>query len=144
MSYVKNWLHCVWGTKNGLPLLRKEIRKEILNHIKSNAKSKGIFIDTINGYSDHVHCLISLNADQTLAQVLQLMKGESSFWINRNKLTSIRFEWAVEYFGVSLSESHLPKVRDYIRTQEDHHKKMTWEVEYKKFLDDYGFNEDQG
>jgi putative transposase len=139
MSYVKNWLHCVWGTKNGLPLLRKEIRSEILDHIRSNAITKGIYVDSLNGYTNHIHCLISLNADQTLAQVMQLLKGESSFWINRNKLTVGKFEWAVEYFAASLSESHLSRVRNYIRTQEEHHRKMTWEEEYNKFLDKYGF-----
>jgi putative transposase len=144
MSYVKIWLHCVWGTKNRLPLLREEIRKDVHDHIKANSIDKGIYLDSINGHSDHIHCLISLNADQTLAHVVQLMKGESSFWINKNKLTESKFEWAVDYFAVSLSESHLPRVRNYIRTQEEHHRKMTWEEEYTKFLKEYGFIQVQG
>jgi len=144
MSYVKIWLHCVWGTKNRLPLLRKEIRMDVLDHIKANAINKGIYLDTLNGHSDHIHGLISLNADQALSHIVQLMKGESSFWINRNKLTVGKFEWAVDYFAVSLSESHLSRVRNYIRTQEEHHRKMTWEEEYTKFLKEYGFIQVQG
>ena len=75
---------------------------------------------------------------------MQLINGETSFWINRNKLTGYRFEWAVEYFAVSVSISHIPKVRAYIKTQEEHHKKMTWEQEYEIFLKDYGFIKIQG
>jgi hypothetical protein len=55
---------------------------------------------------------------------MQLIKGESSFWINKNKLTSHKFEWAVEYFGISISDSQTPKLREYIRNQEEHHKTM--------------------
>jgi putative transposase len=140
MSYVKNWLHCVWGTKDKVPFLRKEIKQEIIEHIKSNAKVKDIYIDVINGHSQHMHCLISLGPDQTLSKVMQLIKGESSFWINKNKLTKHKFEWAVEYFGISISDSQTPKIRQYIKNQEEHHKKITWEEEYNIFLTEYGFD----
>ena len=144
MSYVKNWLHCVWGTKSKIPFLKKEIKKDILDHIKTNAKLKGIYIDIINGNNDHIHCLISLNPDQSLSHIIQLIKGESSFWINRNKLTKYKFEWADEYFGVSVSDSQVPTVREYIKNQEEHHRKKTWEEEYDEFIIEYGFNKFPG
>lgn len=72
MSYVRNWLHCVWGTKAKVPLLTASNKSEILNHIQENAKSKGIFIKVINGNKDHIHCLLSLNPDQSLSKVIQL------------------------------------------------------------------------
>jgi putative transposase len=139
MAYVRNWLHCVWGTKNKVPFLRKEIKQEIIDHINANAKEKGIYINILNGNSEHMHCLISLRPDQTLSKVMQLIKGESSFWINRKKLTNYKFEWAVEYFGISISDSQTPRIREYIRNQEEHHKKMTWEEEYNIFLSENGF-----
>jgi putative transposase len=139
MSYVKNWLHCVWGTKDHLPFLSKEIKNKVIDHIKANAKEKDIHINILNGNVQHMHCLLSLSPDQTLGKVMQLIKGESSYWINKNKLTNNKFEWAVEYFGVSISDSETPNIRDYIRNQEEHHKKMTWEEEYKMFLKRYGF-----
>ena len=140
MAYVKNWLHCVWGTKNRIPYLSGNILREVLNHIRAYAEQKKIYIDAINGYKDHIHCLISLSADQTLAKTMQLLKGESSFWINKNKLTEIKFEWAVEYFGVSVSESHLHKVREYILNQQNHHNIQSWENEYAEFISGYKFN----
>ena len=140
MAYVKNWLHCVWGTKNRVPFLSENLAIEIIKHIKINAKEKGIYIDTLNGHKEHLHCLISLGPDQTLSKVIQLIKGESSFWINKKRLSKYRFEWAVEYFGVSISESHLPRVRKYIKNQEEHHRKKSWEEEYTDLINEYGFN----
>ncbi len=140
MAYVKNWLHCVWGTKNRLPYLSDEIRDTIITHILSNAKQKNIYIDSLNGYKDHIHCLLSLDPDQTLSKTIQMIKGESSYWINKSKLTKFRFEWAVEYFGISVSESQIQKVRNYIKNQEEHHKIKTWEEEYNEFLKEYGFD----
>ena len=144
MAYVKNWLHCVWSTKKRIPFLKKEIRTHILDHIKSNALEKKIYIDIINGQPDHIHCLIFLNPDQSLANVIQLIKGESSFWINRNRLTKHKFGWAVEYFAVSICESHLYRVRNYIKYQDEHHRKQSWENEYNEFIKDYGFEEFRG
>jgi len=66
--------------------------------MRSNAQEKQIHVDFINGYVDHVHLLISLNADQTIAKTVQLIKGESSFWINKNNLCSEKFEWQGDYF----------------------------------------------
>ena len=59
MSYVRIWLHCVWGTKKRIPFLSVNNKWDILNHIKENAKIKGIYIDFINGDKEHIHCIIS-------------------------------------------------------------------------------------
>jgi REP element-mobilizing transposase RayT len=140
MPFVKVYLHCVWSTKNRIPYLDSiELRQKVWNHIKENAIQKGIYIDFINGYSDHCHCLISLGVDQNIQKVIQLIKGESSFWINKNELTKEKFQWQEEYFAVSVSESVLDKVRDYIKNQETHHKKKTFQEEYDEFILKYGF-----
>ena len=144
MALVKNWLHCVWGTKNRIPFLAGRIKFDITEHIRANAKRKGIYIDTINGHKDHLHCLISLNPDQTLAKVIQLIKGESSYWINKSRLVKNKFEWADEYFAVSVSESDLARVRLYIKNQELHHQKLSQDEEYQAFLRDYCTEEFQG
>lgn len=140
MSFVKIWIHAVWGTKNREPLLIKEIRKGLFQHIKENAKTKEIYIDFINGYSDHVHCLFALNADMTISKAIQLIKGESAFWANKNKLTKNKLEWSDEYFAVSVSESMIDKVRDYISNQEEHHQKKTFQQEYDEFILKYKFD----
>lgn len=116
MPFVKVYIHFVWSTKNRIPFLDSlELRQKVWEHIRTNAKQKGIFIDFINGYSDHCHCLVSLGIDQTIQKLMQLIKGESSFWINKENLTKQKFEWQDEYFAVSVSESVLQKTRDYIK-----------------------------
>lgn len=139
MPWVKVWLHFVWSTKGRFPYLTDDIRQRVFSHIRENAKEKGIHIDFINGYLDHVHCLISLGTDQTLEKLMQLIKGESSFWINKNKLTKTRFEWQDEYFVVGVNESSLNSVRDYIAKQEVHHKTVTFDDEFESFLIRAGF-----
>ena len=139
MSFVKVLIHAVWGTKSHYPFLTKEVRQQVLSHIKENAHKKQIFIDRLNGHTEHLHCLFGLNADITIAKTLQLLKGESAHWINEQQLTKSKFEWADEYFAVSVSESVLDKVRAYIDGQEEHHKKVTFMQEYGEFIKKYSF-----
>lgn len=139
MSYIKVWLHIVWATKQRQPLLSKSIRQNVFSHIKENAATKGIYIDCIDGHADHLHILLSLGADQTIAKAIQLLKGESSFWINQSKLINSKFEWQDDYFAVSISESNIGNIRAYIMNQEIHHTKKTFQQEYDEFMMKYGF-----
>jgi putative transposase len=139
MSYIKIWIHLVWATKDRQPYLTEGIRKRVFHHIAENAKAKGIHLDHINGHLEHVHCLISLNADQNIATVAQLLKGESSYWVNKNKLSTERFGWQDEYFAASVSHSQIDVVRRYIRNQEEHHKKKSFQMEFDEFIEKYGF-----
>src|SRR5258706_15069409 len=111
MSFVRVWIHAVWGTKNREPVLVKEIRPPLMFHIRENAKQKQIYIDRLNGYTDHLHCLFGLNADMAIAKTLQLIKGESAYWMNKERIAPVKFEWASEYYAVSVSESALHAVR---------------------------------
>lgn len=71
---------------------------------------------------------------------MQLIKGESSFWINKNKLTKDHFAWQAEYFAVSVSESMIEIVRTYIKKQESHHSKKSFQEEYNEFIEKYNFD----
>jgi putative transposase len=144
MAYVKNWLHCVWGTKNRLPFIKGQMKMELIDHIRINARAKEIHIDFINGHLEHIHCLIRLSPDQTLSKVIQLIKGESSYWINKRGKTSYKFEWADEYFAASVGEKDLHVVREYIRNQEEHHRTKSWNEEYNQYLSEHGFDNPQG
>jgi len=137
MSYVRVWIHAVWGTKNREHVLTRELRPRVLTHIRENAKQKEIYIDRLNGYSDHLHCLFGLNADTTIAKTLQLIKGESAYRMNKKKITPVKFVWANEYYAVSVSESALENVRAYIDHQEGHHRKRTYTEEVEEFLQRY-------
>lgn len=79
MSWVRVYVHTVFTTKNRYPLLKnKIIRDKLMAHIHENAKHKNILIDSIGGYDDHLHCLISLSKDISIKDTMRLIKGESS------------------------------------------------------------------
>ncbi len=140
MPYIKIWVHLVWATKNREPYFNnKALRQKVWKHIKANAETKGIYLDCVNGYHNHVHCLMSLNVNQTIAKNVQLIKGECSSWINKENLIPFKFSWQKEYFAVSVSHSMVQKVRDYIHNQENHHKKKSFDDEYNQFILKYGF-----
>ena len=139
MPFIKVWIHAIWSINNREPLLKKEIRQQIFDHVLENAHNKGIYLDLINGYFDHVHCLISLRQDQNIATIMQLLKGESSFWINKQKLTNTKFAWQEEYIAVSIGHSQIDIVRKYIQNQGEHHKKKTFQEEYEEFIEKYAF-----
>jgi REP element-mobilizing transposase RayT len=116
----------------------------ICTHIKENAGKNKIFIDSIDGGAEHLHSLMTLAADMTVSKQMQLIKGESSHWINKNDLIKGQFEWADKYYVASVSENQVDKVRAYIRGQKQHHRKVTFLEEYNNFLRELGFPEDQG
>lgn len=105
MPHLKIYIHAVWATKNRYPYLNDEIRSRVLDHIHENARLKNICIDHINGYFDHIHALVSMDADQTIAQIVNQLKGESSFWINKQTWMKTQFAWQNGYFAVSIGES---------------------------------------
>ena len=119
--------------------MTSDIRQKVFTHIRGNAKTKNIHTDFVNCHTDHVHCLVALNQEQTIAKVVQLIKGESSFWINKTGLCKEKFEWQDDYFAVSVSESGVGKVREYIKNQEAHHAKKNFKQEYVEFMEKYGF-----
>jgi REP element-mobilizing transposase RayT len=140
MSWVRIWVHLVFSTKNREPFLNdSELRKRFFQHVKQNAEEKQIWLDCVSGYAEHAHCLVSLGKDQSVSEIAQLIKGESSFWINKNGLMEKKFFWQDDYWAVSVSESHLEKVRQYIHNQEKHHGKVPFNEEVSEFMERYGW-----
>ena len=139
MPYVKIWIHLIWSTKNRYPFLKKRLRYKVISHIRENANKKSIHLDFINGSDDHLHLLISLKASHSVSKVAHLLKGESSHWVNDNHLVPGEFNWQEEYIAVSVSHSAVNRVREYIKNQEEHHRKKTFTEEYQLFIKKYGF-----
>ena len=144
MSYIKIWIHAVWGTKNRQPILKQPILEKICTHIKSNATEKGIFIDSINGHDEHIHVLMLLKQDNSISKQMQLLKGESAHWANEAGLIKDRFEWADKFFAASVSNDKIENVRAYIDNQQAHHQKQTFIEEFKYLLNSLGYSEDFG
>ena len=142
MSWVRVWVHLVFTTKNRERLLiDRESRDKLFKHMKENAKKNKIFLDTVNGSDDHVHCLISLSKDLSISKMVQLIKGESSHWFNANIGNDNKLSWQDDYWSVSVSESHIAKVREYIKKQEEHHRRKTFSEEVEEFMEKYSWEQ---
>ncbi|HEX2961709.1 MAG TPA: IS200/IS605 family transposase [Ignavibacteriales bacterium] len=139
MPFIKMWAHVIWATKLRQHYIPSDLKPKLISHIKQNSEEKGIHIDFLNCTHDHIHLLISLGADQSLAKCIMLIKGESSHWINSNHLLNTHFEWQEEYIAVSVSESVVDRVRNYIKNQEEHHRRKSFSEEYQEFIDKYKF-----
>jgi len=131
----------VFSTENGIPYLNShELRKTVFQHIKMNAVEKSIWLDSVNGSQDHAHCLISLGKEQTISKVAQLIKGESSYWINQQGLTENKFVWQDDYWVVGVGESQIKSVRNYIFNQEIHHSRNSFKEEVNDFMENHGWS----
>ena len=134
MPHYKILIHLIWATKNRYPYLKGDIKKKVISHILDKANVNGIYIDCIDGVADHIHALIHIRPDQTISGIVHLIKGESSHWINRNKLTLGRFSWQEEYMAFSVSPSAFDPVRKYINQQEKHHQRISCAEELDNFF----------
>ena len=126
MPQTRIWIHAVWSTKKRIPFLTDDIRSMVFEQMAIIGAAKNIYIDRVNGYTDHVHCLIRLHPGQQLAEVVRVIKGASSYWINVNNLTSRKFRWQKEYYAISVSESVVPVVQAYIDRQEERHRRQDY------------------
>lgn len=129
MSYVRIWVHAVFSTRDRHPYFTSEIRKSLFEHIKNNCRCKDIFLDSIGGWSEHIHVLISLGREQNIAKVMMLIKGESAHWLNEQSLFRGKFYWQDDYYAISVSESQIDEVRSYIGRQEEHHRAVSFDKE---------------
>jgi putative transposase len=156
MPFLKVYVHFVWSTKNKISYLAiKEVRKIIWNHIRANANKNGIRVDFINGYSDYYHCLIALEDDQTIEKVMETLKGEKTFWINKKGSSTesfppelppildaginTKFEWKDDYFAIAISESALDRISSYVQNQLTDNNKKLFDKEYNEYVIKYGF-----
>ena len=97
----------------------------------------------INGMSDHVHMLVGFRTTQSIADLMQDVKADSSQWINANRFCGSRFEWQAGYGILSYSKSQLPNVISYVQTQKEHHRKLTFQEEYRLFLEKFEVEYDE-
>lgn len=138
-SYTKIIVHFIWATKNRQKLLSKEIRAVVQAHIANCAKENNILLDSISVQTDHVHALIYLLSTQQVDQITKLIKGETSHWINENNMIPQKFSWQRGYGAFSVSPSHADIIRNYIKNQDEHHRRKTFHEEYNAILKKYGF-----
>ena len=132
-NYIALYVHLIWTTKYREAVLSKNMRYRLFEHIRTESVKKAIDVRVINGVDDHVHCLIALKTTQSISVIVKFLKGESSHWINEEKLIDGPFAWQDGYGAISVSPQYVPKVTQYIFNQEQHHGNRGLDEELKRF-----------
>ena len=130
-SFVKNHIHLVFSTKERRKAIAKEIQPHLWSYMAGICRNQGIVSIAINGMDDHAHVLFHLSPDMALARAVNLIKANSSKWMNREHGN---FAWQEGYGAFSVSVSNTAAVARYVRDQERHHRKMSFEDEYLAML----------
>jgi putative transposase len=141
-SFVRNYLHITWSTKNRVRLFTGSSKIELKNFILEKSKEIQCPILAINVQPEHIHLLIDLPANVCLSDFTKMIKGSSSHWMNEQNLIQGKFSWQRGYGAFSVSASQLDVVKKYIRNQDEHHKRKTFEEEYQEWKKNYGFFND--
>jgi putative transposase len=138
-THAANFVHCVFSTKGRRALIPAELQERLCAYLIGIASNLSLKILAAGGTSNHVHLLIGLPPALTLAEVVQKLKANSSRWLGEN---AGEFEWQKGYGAFSVSPSLLPTVQAYIRNQEEHHKKRSFEEEFLALLKKSGVTYD--
>jgi putative transposase len=134
--------HIIFSTKKRQPFLSTKIRKRLFSYIQGIAKKHHFKILSINAIEDHIHILLSIKTTVPLSKVVQVIKGNSSKWIHNTFKELTYFSWQEGYGAFTVSYSLVDVVRKYIKYQEEHHKNINFEIEYKMFLSKHDINFD--
>jgi REP element-mobilizing transposase RayT len=142
-TYTQIHIHAVFAVKRRTGLIKNEWKDELYKYITGIIQSYKHKLLAINGMPDHVHTFFGMRPTQSLSELMQDIKGSASKWINDNKLVKDHFEWQEGYGAFSYNKSQVSNVISYIQNQEDHHRKLTFIDEYKKFLDNFSIDYDE-
>jgi putative transposase len=133
-TYTQIHLHLIFAVQNRKSLINDSWKDRLYQYITAIVQTNKHKMIIINGMPDHIHIAIGMRPTQSLSDLMQDIKGSSSTWINENKLASGKFQWQEGYGAFSYNKSLLPKLINYIKNQEEHHKQTTFLEEYKDFL----------
>lgn len=136
-SLVKNYVHITFSTKHRLPLISAEIEDELYSYIGGICNNLECYPIKIGGYYDHVHILSSLSKKIALMVLLEKIKAHSSKWIKTKSDDLKKFYWQNGYGAFSVNHYEIDKVVEYIENQKEHHRKKTFQDEYRAFLKKY-------
>ena len=143
-SLARLWTHLIFSTKDRLPFLTdKVLRNEMHAYLAAMLRQKGCETLIVGGVEDHTHSLFALSRTHAIAGVVKEVKRTSSGWIKGASRKLAKFPWQGGYGAFSVSQSNLVDVIRYIENQEEHHKRVTFQDEYRAFLNAYKIEFDE-
>ena len=142
-SLVKNYIHITFSTKNRTPLIQQPIKEELFSYLGGTCKELESQPLIVGGMNDHVHLLVMLSRKMALMTLIEKIKTHSSKWIKTKGPQFQNFYWQQGYGCFSVNPKQVDLVKEYIMNQEVHHKKMSFQDEYRAFLKKYEINYDE-
>jgi REP element-mobilizing transposase RayT len=142
-TYTQIHIQCVIAVKFRQSLIKPTWKDELHKYITGIVKNNGHKMISINSMPDHLHLFFGFRPTQSLSDLMKMVKGSSSEWINKEKFSNSPFKWQEGYGAFSYSRSHIKKVALYIENQEEHHRYKTFLEEYKQFLDHFEVDYDE-
>ena len=136
-------IHLVFSTKDREPFITPAIEPELHPYIAKVLRELKSPSLTIDGTSDHLHILFSLSRVIAIAQVVEEVKTNTSKWIKTKGREFRNFHWQRGYGAFSIGQSNVTALKHYIRSQKEHHQRVTFQDEYRKFLKAYGIDYDE-
>lgn len=133
-TYTSLYIHYIFSTQNRLPLIVPEIQDRLWPYMAGIAKNNNMKALAVGGMPDHIHILLSLSATISISKTIQIIKGNSSKWINGNFDTSDHFSWQKGYGAFTVNISILQDTIRYIQNQAVHHRRKSFKNEFLDFL----------
>lgn len=128
-------IHLVFSTKNREPLITDDVRSHLHAYMATVLQNLGATIVLINSIEDHIHLLFDLGRTTSVSKAVEEVKKSSSKWIKTQGAEFAGFAWQAGYGAFAVSESNVESVRIYIANQREHHRKKTFQDEYRQFLE---------
>ncbi len=142
-TYTQLYIHCVFAVKFRAAMLHDSWDDRLRLYISAIVQNHHHKMLAINNMPDHLHFFVGLNPNQSISDMLRIVKSESSVWINDQNFTKNKFNWQDGYGAFSHSRSQVNKVVQYIHNQQEHHRKITFLEEYVKMLKDFEIDYDE-
>ena len=141
-SFVSSLYHCVFSTQGRRPFITPEIEERLWRYMGGIARKNKFKALEIGGVEDHVHLLLSLPSTLAIAKAIQLVKGGSSKWVHDTFRSQQPFAWQEGYGAFSIGIAQVDATIAYIKSQEEHHRKQTYQQEFVGFLKKHGIEYD--
>jgi putative transposase len=135
-TYTQINIHAIFSVKGRENIITNKFNEGLYKYITGILKNNGHFSLAVNGGKDHVHIFFELNPNQSIAELMRIVKTNSSKWINDRHFVNGHFNWQEGYGAFSYSRSQRNDVINYILNQEKHHQTRTFKEEYLKLLHD--------
>jgi REP element-mobilizing transposase RayT len=142
-TYTQIHIQCVFAVKYRNSVIQPNWKERLHEYITGIIRNHGHKVIAINSMPDHLHVFFGFRPNQSLSDLMRIVKGDSSEWINKEKLTASTFRWQEGYGAFSYSRSQIKAVAEYIEKQEEHHRKRTFLEEYRLFLDQFEVEYDE-